>query len=681
MNRKTLLTSLLMMSLATPEAYSFVATGKYNLGVGSSSPGNSSSSNTRSSSIAANASKNKSGRCKLEDVNKKDHISLELVKALMVDRNSFKVSKVDGNTHRITIPNLVGAGCFKNKFELDTVQVEKGLGVAFKLKNEEPKDKRGYEQLKKCFQDKGIMDGDKFLREKVTEEHLVDFSFDIEVEDIDESSIEAKKLYFISPDRDPAKLHPTFPHLKVGIESNDFKKCYSVESHVDGGYAIYKNRKISEAYAACSSNDLKKMLSAYTDLDPSLAGNAKGAFKLAQKALELAMKDQLEENKKEIFKKLKAYKNDELDEAYKSLNKGDLEEEEAEQVVEGYAELLNELDETVINPAIREIEALLKELKGKGVNKKRERQIKKRISALNKIIGEFARHRTKYGADKAKEIAKKFALIDEGAKDIIGFQLKSETWAKVGKGSGKISPEKAKKRITKKLENFERVARKWEKEYDDVQDADSGSFRPAQDARVRAVSYSDRIRNTREDYFAQEKKYSEYCKMGFFGVRNPARCNRMMNPRAIAYRRDNFMRRESRLRRGEDFYYGREHRLRQMAVNARQRDRYERDDFFFDDFGFSDFDDPYFMDRNPYDRGGYADYSYSDRGYAGPMYGQGNYGRQMSHYGNNGYRSPAGNFNGYSPNYGNNRDLMGMQPSGPYNYGGMPPQYPMMYGR
>lgn len=692
MKRKSLTSVLVLLLAASPslvlgDGFVGMDRGKLrglNLGI---DPGSGSTSGRQGDGNMSSTSETAfQKQCSLEEAKKLDNISVGFLKALMYNPAEFNVA-VDANNavnHVISIPNLVTGGCLgESGLSIEDVNIKNGAAVAFKINpstrftveeeregNKVSRELHGYEHLVQCLKGKGLYEeGKPYPAREVSRADLESRYFNVKPQ-VQNETLQSQKLYFMSPNRDPANISVAYPSTPEVI-SPTYKQCFQGESLSEEGYTIYKNESIAVAYEACSSNDLKKMLAAYRDLDKSLTGNAAGAFQLAHKALQFAIKDQLEQNSKEILEKLENFAENELQSAMESLEAGDLKKSEARDVLDEYNEILNELNTKVLSRAQDEITYLVEELK--TAKEPRKTEIKERIEELNEEVEKYGKSmgNDDYGHRSATALAKRFGLGSE-AIDFQGFALKSLAWGKVDSSSDASKVDEA---IRKELKKFKdnKVSR-WKQEYRDYEDANDGDFRPARRYGQAAGKYMSRMQMLNQRYMEGERRAMGYCQQGFFGVKNPVRCQREMSPQAQQRRRAMFDWQMQKYRSEESYYLSRHDYYDQVANQARMRDRQGG----FDPFGFggnsggnffgSDSPSPF---ADEYGYGGY-DPSYGNNQMYGYGYGNPYQNQQSNRYPAGGSQYP---YQQQSPGF-SAPQVMGNNPfvSQPYQ---QQPQYPM----
>lgn len=498
----------------------------------------------------------------------------------------------------------------------------KGLGIAFNLK-EDPNltdDKgnplKGYAQLKKCLENVDgnggkLSENDVFYKNRVKEDQYRFFSFEIPGLAIDENKpdVDLHELFFFSPNVDPSGVTNTAHKVDpqpISADSN-FQSCFIAEKHSEEGYVVHKNELISEAYDACSKDDLKKMLDAYKSLNSDIAGNLVDAVTLAQRALGFAMEKQLDENLEKMLAKLTEQANA-LNEVRKDK---DTDRPGARRALREYTEVLKELETKVLKPAKEELEILFAEMDKDNLSQERKNDIKERIDRLKEVIKEYGRRKdsTVYGTKHALSLAKKFALETQAEKIMEVVLLSSEL------GNVKKSRDipKVSENIRKKVEKFRKTdARRWRDSYERRRDAEDGDYTPSQRAGAQADRYRNRKEQRYKSYMQQEQKYAQFCQPGVFGVQNPVRCKRYMSPQAIERRRQAYINGRKKDYQGELYYRNQAQEFYDIAYKARSEEEGWYDgDGFFDDYGFSDYDgygNDYFSGGNPFAGPNYNQY-------------------------------------------------------------------------
>lgn len=510
-------------------------------------------------------------------------VSFQMIRSLMVAPNDYTVSMVDGASRKLKVQIPAHYGdCLNLRFEYKIVDND----IMVYAHND-----KSYSEYTSCLKERGVLsaDGSQFDASKATISEAA-FEF-IDLPEFDEAkNIEA---FFMSPNPNPnnGNYGPAF--TSGWLSSND--TCSKRESLQEGGAVVYmspENEAADRAFRACNSLDYETILRELERLDESTLGNASVLRTVLQGALDTARKQRGTEiytRLGEIEAEFKASEDDIA--AGRSVGVG---EDEAIRLSNEYAKLLTELNDVVLDPSIKEIDALVKE-HGQTTSRARQTEIQTRIKDLNEVVSEYSKRGSRGLRDLYKGL-QEYALADQ-AEQIEGFRLKSEAFGRVyvGRNDGRrgeqLSVEKANKYVADKMDVFmTQVVQDWDDSYR-VRNLDRAPLTSSQ--RRVSQAYS-RLQSNWSRYEQNEQsQMKKYCGSNFLGqVSNPVRCQQFQ--RGAQSRRSRALRqRERDLRslksRGEHYsslsnQYG-------AAMERYENERMSRD---YDDMGiYSNYMDDY----------------------------------------------------------------------------------------
>jgi hypothetical protein len=211
-----------------------------------------------------------------------------------------------------------------------------------------------------------------------------------------------------------------------------------------------------------------------------------------------------------LDKKIKAFKD--LTDKFKDEKVKDIEREDAIGYLETYAELMKDLNEKALQPAIARLKDLLE--KRSRMNKSGDdlKALDKKILKLNMEIGRVYKEREDLEYNKIYEIAKKHAPYSEDIREIAEVIKTSKVYMNVYQGKKskrtgeKIKLSKAKKAVAKAMKKFNAKLKKVTEKFR----ADRGDFGPAKRAKKRAAEIASTYKKAEALYF----KLAQQCNVG-----------------------------------------------------------------------------------------------------------------------------------------------------------------------
>lgn len=349
-------------------------------------------------------------------------------------------------------------------------------------------------------------------------------------------------------------------------------------------YVSEEDKLTFSANQACETQDYETILRELSELKSSSAGNAQELIKI----LEVALEDAKEKRIASIYERMEEIENlfapNREDAAAGKLTS--LSETRAKKLGREYADLLEDVNEVLYNPAILEIDRLMTEIDG-GVTEAREEAINERISLLNEQIGEFSKKDSR-SLGKVYDGLKEYALTSEALK-IEGYRLKSLNFSRVAPSSGRgkraLSIEQADKNIKSTLKRFDNeTLRNWE----DINLAKAGNASPIRDLQLQAQQNVKRMERDQAQFVQRElQQEQKACASNFIGgVRNPMECQRFRSGQQRRLR--SFQARQQRQRQALQSAAQRASQLEMYYAEAQRQIASERQD----DFGFYE-DDPF----------------------------------------------------------------------------------------
>lgn len=469
--------------------------------------------------------------------NKGDYLSLGFLYNLVDYPQDISLRKTDRGTAILRIPKHISA-CMKLDFEFRSVGDDKLMVTknAYSFTKEEV-GVTTEDELKKmttedkyvaCLKTKGVLkerdDGSfAFDRSAAEDQNLVTYSSETEFElDVADES-KSMQLYFASP---KARDYQTVYSDEGVPESPSDLPCLETERFADPDPYLYVSEEDKLYYSAnqaCETEDYETILRELSELKSSSAGNAQDLMKI----LEVALEDAREKRTASIHERLEEIE-DEFAPSREDIAEGRLtgvSESRAKSLGREYGDLLEEMNDVLYNPGIREINQLMNELDA-GVTPDREEQIVARIDDLNEEIGKFSK-KDESNLGKVYDGLKEYSLTDEALK-IEGFRLKSLNFSRVGPKSSrdqKISIEKADENIKSKLAKFETgTLRNWE----DIHLAKSGSAAPIKSLQREGQARYQRMQQMQQRFYQKEmEEEKKHCQSNFIGgMRNPMACQR-----------------------------------------------------------------------------------------------------------------------------------------------------------
>lgn len=469
--------------------------------------------------------------------NKGNYLSLGFIYNLVDFPQDISLRKTDRGTAILRIPKHISA-CMKLDFEFRSVGSDKlvvaknayefskeevGVETEEELENMTTEDKYvACLKTKKVLKERG--DGSfAFERSAAEDRNLVTYSAETEFElDIQDES-ESMQLYFASP---KASDYQTVYSDKGVPESPSDLACLETERFAEPDPYLYVSEEDKLYYSAnqaCETEDYETILRELSELESSSAGNAQELIQI----LEVALEDARDKRLSSVYDRLEEIE-DEFAPSREDIAAGDLtglSESRAKSLGREYGDLLEEVNDILYNPGIREVNKLMTEL-DKGVTPDREKQIVDRISKLNEKIGRFSK-KDESNLGKVYDGLKEYALTDEALK-IEGYRLKSLNFSRVGPsgaGERKISIEKADDNIKSTLAKFESgTLRNW----DDIHLAKSGSDAPIKSLKREGQARYQRMQQMQQRFYEKEmSEEKKHCQSNFIGgIRNPMACKR-----------------------------------------------------------------------------------------------------------------------------------------------------------
>ncbi|MBH47983.1 MAG: hypothetical protein CME71_07400 [Halobacteriovorax sp.] len=442
-------------------------------------------------------------------------VGLQMLRNLMVAPNDYNISITEGERRKLKVQIPAHYGdCLNLRFEYKIVSNDVLVSAHNDL---------SYTEYAQCLKDKGILsaDGTQFDASKAS---ITEASFEfVDLPEFDaEKNVEA---FFMSPNPNPNNGNYGAAFPSGWLASSD--ACSKKESLQEGGAVVYlspENEAADRAFRACNSLDYEAILRELERLDSSTLGNASVLKTVLQGALDSARKQRATEIFSR-FTEIEAMFKPSADDIAAGRNVG-VGEDEAIRLSNEYATLLTELNEVVIDPSIKEIDALVKE-HGQTTSRGRQSEIQDRLKELNTSVGEYAK-RSGTGLRDLYKGLQEFALIDQAEK-IEGFRLKSEAFSRVyvGRADGRrgeqISVERANKFITDRMETFmTQVVVDWDDSYR-VRNLDRA---PLQSSQRRVSQAYERLNRNWERYQkSEQEQMRRYCGSNFLGqMKNPVRC-------------------------------------------------------------------------------------------------------------------------------------------------------------
>jgi cell division septum initiation protein DivIVA len=249
--------------------------------------------------------------------------------------------------------------------------------------------------------------------------------------------------------------------------------------------------------------DYQSILSALQSLNDSSLGN----YAELKGILEKALIDTLDGESEAIYKKMKKLKED------VSFENGEpsLDEDEAAETLEKYADLMRDLNRKVLGPYIARVDELMTELDN-TTDEAREAQIKQRIKDLKKKIKYYSDKPKSLGYNDMMKMARYYGHTSD-ARDIEGFRLKSLVYGSLGskmthptkRKKVKVTFKSAGKIIEDAVTHFDKkIADVWETEAA-VRSGDASAVRSAQNrhnalTRSRDQRYRNSMQDIQKDY-------------------------------------------------------------------------------------------------------------------------------------------------------------------------------------
>ncbi|AUO00098.1 hypothetical protein DOM21_00230 [Bacteriovorax stolpii] len=588
LNKKILAINLLASLLMTESAFARIQ-GVRTPSTGESKPSNgaatrNSSSNTVKKSEATKeevitSQANSMASCD-GDQDKEKYYPLELFQQLTRDGDSINIEQRAGNKIVVRIPPIINV-CGNFLPELRQDKDSKNVTVLMRLvkRDESGKDvDQTYAQFEECLSSyklKGkdgvespiLVDGQlkhddipgKLYSENI---YSMDYEFD--------KKADVKKSVTLTFGYPKAYNDPRNGYKPLfGIEdrvkgSVPGESCMLAEKIADDSTFINKGQDvlIEEINAICKSGDAQKIAEARRSL-----GNADALKDIADK-----IKAEMDAGYLNAVKADVARIDGELKKIEEKLNKqrDTMDEATAKKEIAKYADLVKELDNKFLNPAIYRVDTLMQKRAGLEDGAPEMKAIDDEIKKLNEEIGQFSkRNPTSFAS--VYSVMEKYA-INDAAKTVEDIRLKSYLYSKVYAGPtdekrGKpLTFEAANKQQVEKLQRFDKTLNDWTDQYLVGQ----GNMYPIKKTENERQAAIDRM-NSR--YAAFEKKeyqdYNSYCAVGMLGsVKNPVKCKEFVSGR------DKRMSAELK-RREKDLYYikGRNDKLTKMGTNYNEYQR------------------------------------------------------------------------------------------------------------
>lgn len=464
------------------------------------------------------------------DQGKAEYFPLEFFKMISINNTAPEIELRSGNRIAVKLPPVLNScGDFSPEF----VQDSKTLNVTVMIKAEKGGKKVTYSEYLKCLEEQKLVGEDGYIKHGDIPGNKYSYS-------VHEGKVKA------DPIKDAAKT------IRV-----DFGFPYAFKSFNDSGYEPLYGF-VSETPAKGMSCMLQEKLAT----EPVFL--QKGRDILLQEFIQTCEHGSTEEIK-ELIKTIGSYEavKDEVgvitagliegflgaakkeatdilklmaDLDNKKLADGDkLEEKDARKIVAKYAEYAKKLNEVYLDPAITQLDALMKQreaLEEASSDSEepdpRIAEIDKKIQALNESISAFANKNPSEMAN-LYAVMQKFA-INDSAKIIEDIRLKSYFYGKVNpgiEGKKKMSMESAAKEQSSRLKKFDASLKEWT-DYYMVSKGNTEPLKRVEKQRAAMIqSMNKRYANFEQ---TMAKDYNSYCAVGMLGtVKNPAKCQQFMS--------------------------------------------------------------------------------------------------------------------------------------------------------
>lgn len=464
------------------------------------------------------------------DQGKAEYFPLEFFKMISINNTAPEIELRSGNRIAVKLPPVLNScGNFSPEF----VQDSKTLDVTIMIKAEKDGKKVTYAEFLKCLEDQKLVGQDGYIKHGEIPGNKYSYS------------VHEGKIKF-DPTRDAAKTVKVsfgFPYAFKSFNDSGYEPLHGFISETPAaGMSCMLQEKVAEKpvffnkgkdvllqewIQTCehgTSGQIKELLSAVgsyeavkDDLQVITAGLIEGYMGAAKKEADKILKD--------------------MDKLETKISEGGdkLEEKEARKLVAKYAELAKKLNETYLDPAITQLDDLMKQrealeeasLDSDEVDP-RIAEIDKKIKALNESISAFANKNPSQMAS-LYAVMQKFA-INDSAKTIEDIRLKSYFYGKVNpgiEGKKKMSMESAAKEQSSRLKKFDASLKEWT-DYYMVSKGNTEPLKRVEKQRAAMIqSMNKRYANFEQ---TMTKDYNLYCAVGMLGtVKNPTKCQQFMS--------------------------------------------------------------------------------------------------------------------------------------------------------
>lgn len=464
------------------------------------------------------------------DQGKAEYFPLEFFKMISINNTAPEIEMRSGNRIAVKLPPVLNVcGNFSPEF----VQDSKTLDVTIMIKAEKDGKKVSYADFLKCLEEKQLVGQDGYIKHG-------EISGDKYAYSVHEGKIK------FDPTRDAAKtvkVNFGFPFAFKSFNDSGYEPLHGFVSDTPAqGMSCMLQEKLAEKpvffnkgkdvilqemIEICNQGDpakikeLIKTVGTYEalrdDVQPVTQGLIDGYMSAAKKEADKILKD---------MEKLEA----------KIAEGGDkLDEKEARKQITRYAELAKKLNETYLDPAITQLDDLMKQRDAleeashdSDEPDPRMAEIDKKIKALNESISAFANKNSTQMAS-VYAVMQKFA-INDSAKIIEDIRLKSFFYGKVNpglEGKKKMSMEAAGKEQATRLKKFEASLKEWT-DYYLVSKGNTEPLKRVEKQRAALIQSMNKRYATFEQNMAKE--YNSYCAVGMLGtVKNPTKCQQFMS--------------------------------------------------------------------------------------------------------------------------------------------------------